>query len=134
VAPHEPAQGTEQVCADLVASAPQVLADAVRREVSPPSAATAAWGEPPIVLRCGVSAPVGADPTTTVLVLDGVSWLPVAGQGGTFFTTVDRAASVEVAVPDDYAPEADVLLDLAPVIEATLPPADTEVSAARADG
>jgi hypothetical protein len=69
-----------------------------------------------------------------VLVLDGVSWLPVAGQGGTFFTTVDRAASVEVAVPDDYAPEADVLLDLAPVIEATLPPADTEVSAARADG
>lgn len=134
VAPHEPEDGTEQVCADFVASTPEVLADAVRREVSPPSSTTAAWGQPPIVLRCGVPAPVSTDPTTGVLVLDDIGWLPVAGDAGTFFTTVDRVAAVEVAVPDDYAPESDVLLDLTPVIEATLPPADAAVNEGRADG
>jgi hypothetical protein len=62
-----------------------------------------------------------ADPTATVLEVDGVEWLPVPGEGGTFFTTVGRVAHVEVAVPDDYAPEADVLSDLTGPVTATVP-------------
>jgi hypothetical protein len=34
---------------------------------------------------------------------------------------VDRDVRVEVAVPDDYAPEAEVLADLAPAVRATVP-------------
>jgi hypothetical protein len=108
------------MCAALVEALPEVVADAVRRDVEPAGPAVAAWGDPPVILRCGVPAPV-ADPTTTVLALDGVDWLPVPGEGGTFFTTVGRAAQVQVAVPDDYAPEADVLSDLADAVTAAVP-------------
>ncbi len=117
---HTPAGGSEAVCAALVAALPDVVADAVRREVQPESAAVAAWGQPPVILRCGVEPPA-ADPGTAVLEVDGVGWVAVAGDGGTFFTTVDRDARVEVAVPDDYAPEAEVLADLAPAVRATVP-------------
>jgi hypothetical protein len=119
---HTPIPGTTAVCADLVEALPETVSDAVRRQVSPPSPGVAAWGQPPVLLRCGVPAATGADPTTAVLEVDGVGWLPVPGTGGTFFSTVDRVAVVEVAVPDDYAPEADVLADLAPAVSATVPP------------
>jgi hypothetical protein len=110
-----------EVCTALVAALPDTVSDAVRREVEPPRRTVAAWGQPPVILRCGVPAPEGVDPTTAVLSVDGVDWLPVPGQNGTFFVTVDRVAVVEVAVPDDYAPEADVLADLAPAVAAAVP-------------
>jgi hypothetical protein len=109
------------VCSDLVAALPDTVSDAVRREVDPPGGTVAAWGKPPVILRCGVPEPAGVDPTTAVLSVDGVDWLPVPGQNGTFFVTVDRVAVVEVAVPRDYAPEADVLADLAPAVAAAVP-------------
>lgn len=118
VTPHAAAPGTEQDCAELVAALPEVVSDAVRREVAPPSTVVAAWGQPPIILRCGVPEPVGTDPTTSVLQVSMVEWLPVAGDGGTFFTTVGTSPVVEVSVPDDYSPEAQVLVDLAPAIRA----------------
>jgi hypothetical protein len=122
VAAFSPEPGTQPGCADLVAALPDVVADAVRRDIEPPRPATAAWGDPPVILRCGVPVPV-ADPTTPVLEVDGVRWLPVPGEGGTFFTTVDRVATVEVAVPDDYAPEADVLSDLTGPVTVLVPEA-----------
>jgi hypothetical protein len=100
------------------------VSDAVRRDVEPRPAQgrAAAWGAPPVVLRCGVPEP--ARPLDAQLFsVDGVDWYAVPGTGGWFFTTVDRAAVVEVAVPDDYAPESDVLVDLAPSITETVPSA-----------
>jgi hypothetical protein len=117
-----PLPGTQDACAALLATLPDTVADAVRREVAPATAGVAAWGQPPVILRCGVPAPTGADPTTALLDVDGVEWLPVPGQGGTFFTTVGRAVDVEVAVPDDYAPEADVLADLGRAVREAVPP------------
>jgi hypothetical protein len=73
------------------------------------------------VLRCGVPLPAEYGPDSRLLEVDGIGWLPVDGEGGTFFTAADRAVHVEVAVPDDYAPEADVLADLAPAILDALP-------------
>jgi len=115
---HTPLPGTDQMCAELVAALPEVVDDAVRRDLEPPSTAVAAWGQPPIILRCGTPEPAGIDPTAAVLEVAGVGWRPLPGQGGTFFVTADRAAVVEVAIPDDYAPEADVLVDLAPAVSA----------------
>jgi hypothetical protein len=117
VADHTPLPGAPDVCADLLAAVPDVLADAVRREVEPASPGVAAWGQPPIILRCGVPEP-SVDPTSPVLEVDGVGWYGIEGDGGTFFVTADRAVTVEVAVPDDYAPEAEVLLDLAGPVSA----------------
>ena len=39
----------------------------VRRDVEPPSEAAAAWGQPPVILRCGVEEPTAVDPTQAVL-------------------------------------------------------------------
>jgi hypothetical protein len=42
--------------------------------------------------------------------------------GGTFFTATDRRPYVEVAVPAEYAPEAEVLADLAAAVTSAIPP------------
>ncbi len=110
--------GTEQACAALVEDLPDVVSDAVRRDVESEPPGVAAWGEPPIVLRCGVELPGEYRPDAQLLDVDGIGWLPVDGEGGTFFTVADREPFVEVAVPDDYAPEAEVLADLSPAITA----------------
>lgn len=118
---HVAEPGTAQVCADLVAALPEVVDDAVRRDVSPASPGVAAWGQPPIILRCGVGEPTGIDPTSAVLDVAGVSWRALPGEGGTFFFSDGRAAVVEVAVPDEYAPEGAVLADLAPAMTESVP-------------
>lgn len=64
-----------------------------------------AWGDPPVILRCGVPRPAGLTPGSAdfVLVVDGVSFLE--GKRGTdhVFTAVDRAVYIEVTVPASYA-------------------------------
>ncbi|WP_116948184.1 DUF3515 domain-containing protein [Jiangella endophytica] len=121
VTPHEPEPGSAGVCAALQDALPDTVDDAVRRDVDPSSEYVAAWGQPPIVLRCGVAMPASYRPDAQLYDVDGVGWLADEGEGGTFFTAVDREVLVEVAVPDDYAPEANVLADLATAILDTDP-------------
>jgi hypothetical protein len=108
--------GTQGLCATLVADLPEVVDDAVRRDLAGQTSGAAVWGQPPIILRCGVPPPSGVDPTQAVLEVAGVGWSAVPGEGGTFFYALDRAAIVEVAIPADYAPEAQVLIDLADAV------------------
>jgi len=122
VEPYVLQPGTDGVCTDLVAALPEVVDDAVRRDVSAPSPGVAVWGQPPIILRCGVPEPAGVDPTQAVLDVAGVGWRAVPGEGGTFFFTADRVAVVEVSVPTDYAPESATLVDLASAVSGTVPP------------
>lgn len=118
VEPYEPQPGSGTACTNLLDSLPDVVDDAVEREVSPDDLPAAAWGSPPIVLRCGVAMPGSYRPDAQLLDVDGVGWLADDGEGGTFFTSADREVLVEVAIPDDYAPEAQVLTDLAaPILE-----------------
>jgi Protein of unknown function (DUF3515) len=120
VDPYEMTPGSAAACAALVEALPRVVSDAVRRDVEGEPAGVAAWGEPPVVLRCGVELPAEYRPDAQLLDVDGVGWLPVDGEGGTFFTVADREPFVEVAVPDDYAPEAEVLTDLSEALRAHL--------------
>ncbi len=118
VEPYEPEPGSSAACTELLGDLPETVDDAVRREISPADAPVAAWGQPAIVLRCGVGLPSSYRPDARLFDVDGVSWLIDEGEGGTFFTAVDRAILVELAVPDDYSPEAAVLSDLAePILE-----------------
>ena len=121
VTPHEPEPASADVCAALHDALPDTVDDAVERDVDPSSEYVAAWGQPAIVLRCGVPMPPSYRPDAQLFEIDGVGWLPDEGDGGMFFTTVDREVLVEVAVPDDYAPEANVLADLASAILDTVP-------------
>jgi hypothetical protein len=64
----------------------------------------AAWGDPAIVLRCGVPRPAALIPDSSALLIpvNGVSFLPVNGKKDNVFTAVDRAAYIEVSVPVSY--------------------------------
>jgi hypothetical protein len=120
VEPYDVTPESGPACARLLDDLPEVVADAVVRDVEPAELPAAAWGQPAIVLRCGVGLPPEYQPDAILSEIDGVAWLPVDGVGGLFFATVDRDPVVEVAVPDAYSP-ADVLGDLAPAISAHLP-------------
>ena len=99
---------------------PSVVAGAGIRPTSAPD--TAAWGEPPITYRCGVSRPAALSPESRLLEVGGVGWLPVEGAGGTGFYAVtwpspSAPAFVEVLVPEEYAAPADVLIDISASLE-----------------
>lgn len=117
----EPEPGSADACARFFDDLPETLGNAVRREVSVDDPLAAAWGSPPIVLRCGVGLPAAYRPDAQLFEVDGVSWLAEDGEGGRFFTSVQRQVLVEVAVPSDYAPEAEILTQLADAIDAAIP-------------
>lgn len=110
-------------CAEVLRALPDELSGAQSRSTN--SQATAAWGEPPITLRCGVE-PTG--PTTdrciTVKGDDGatVDWV-VAPLGTTEedtwqFTTYGRIPAIQVTVPVAYAgtDATTTLVDLGPAV------------------
>ena len=110
-------------CAAMRGRLPDEVDGATVSAVKPQSPFTGAWGSPAIVLRCGVATPAALTPTSQLLVVDGVSWLPEQLTQGYLFTTVGRSVNVEVSVPDHYSPEADALADISPAVAATVPSA-----------
>ena len=107
-------------CGDLVDDLPPQVADQAVREVSPADAPAAAWGDPAIVLRCGVDVPSGFTDTSTCTTVDGVDWYIPEAQlqagGDLTMTSVNRDVSVEVELPEEYFPPATALADLAPAV------------------
>lgn len=79
-----------------------------------------AWGEPAIVLRCGVPRPPALGPTANLLVINGVEWLPEPGDDATTWTSVDRSVYVDVVVPSEQ--DGDLVAVIAEVIVDRLPP------------
>ncbi len=87
-----------------------------RRDTDPDSPAVAAWGDPAVVARCGVTA-IG--PTEVeCLEVDGVGWIPDPLSDGTRFTSFGTDPAVEVLVPSAYAPEGLLLPAFGPVAKA----------------
>jgi hypothetical protein len=115
-------------CRDLIAALPQKVAGQDRREVQPSDALADAWGNPAIVLRCGVPEPPSFSATSQCFAVDGVPWFatdddgrplsdtgPISGD--VVFTTIGRSADVEVVVPDKWTPQADALVDVADAVK-----------------
>ena len=62
-----------------------------------------AWGDPPIIARCGVP-PIG--PTTDQCIdVSGIDWVAHRLTDGVRFTTYGRTPAIEVLVPSAYQPE-----------------------------
>jgi hypothetical protein len=121
VPPPEPAPSARDVCGALADQLPDVVVGQEARDTEPDSDLTAAWGDPAIVLRCGVPEPEALEPTSELVTVDGVDWFPEQLTAGYLFTTYGRVVFVEVSVPDDYAPEAGALTDLADAVQAAVP-------------
>jgi hypothetical protein len=104
-------------CRALVDHLPQRVADQQRRDTEG-SSLGAAWGDPAIVLRCGVGTPEGYSPAAPCQRVNGVDWFvpedQIAHQDrDVTLTTLGRTPRVEVFVPAEYRPPDAVLVDLA---------------------
>lgn len=94
----------DRSCPPLVAALPLRLHELLARPVSSSSPFVQAWGEPPVLLRCGVARPAGfVVGAANVVAVNGVTWFVQQGRDRTVWTVVDRAVYVEVSVPNQYA-------------------------------
>lgn len=106
---------TSAACRTVVAALPDAVADQASTPVD--SARVAAWGDPRIVLRCGVQEPAALQPTSRCDDVDGIGWFTQGREGGgRLFTTIGRDPDVSVEVPPDYEPAGTALVDLADAI------------------
>ncbi|WP_328750801.1 DUF3515 domain-containing protein [Streptomyces sp. NBC_00285] len=119
-----PGAGVAKSCRELDRVLPSKADGQNRRDPEPASALTAGWGDPAIILRCGVVRPSKMDdPEADGVEVDGVGWLLEKQDDGSFrFTTTLRKAYVEVTIPrsrtgNGMAP----LVDLAPAIKKAIP-------------
>jgi hypothetical protein len=108
---------SEEACSRLVEELPDSVGDQDRRPVTA-DALGAAWGDPPIVLRCGVGRAAGFDRFATCQETNGVGWFipeeQITGRATeVLMTTIGRVPRVEVRVPPDYFPPAATMVDLA---------------------
>lgn len=112
-----PAGVAQTICAAMMNDLPAQVLDQGRRPVEP-GAFSAAWAKPVITLRCGVAKPAALDDASQCFEVNGVGWFAEQTTGGYLFTTIGRAAYVEVGVPSAYAPEANALVDVAATVSA----------------
>lgn len=104
----------EVPCEAVHAAAPDVVADQEKRPVTDDQAL--AWGDPAIILRCGIAEPEALEPTSQCHQIGPVGWFAEDRPGSQVFTTIGRDVHISVEVPDDYEPAADALIDLGDVI------------------
>ncbi|MET0965823.1 MAG: DUF3515 domain-containing protein [Nakamurella sp.] len=118
---------TTASCTELIAALPDPLGQLPRRELvrgeDPLLAGVAAWGEPAVVLRCGVPTPTELTCSAPVQVVNGVTWLLLGGGGATTYLAVDRAVRVALTVPDSVT-STGPWQEISSLIGATLPARD----------
>ncbi|WP_116243793.1 DUF3515 domain-containing protein [Nocardiopsis sp. FIRDI 009] len=121
VEPPEVDEATARTCAAFVASLPDTLMDAERATVRPESELTAAWGDPPIGVRCGVPRPSALAPDSVLQEVNGVPWLPLPADDPTMYVAVGHTAYVELTVPPTHGPPAAALTTLSAAVEEHIP-------------
>ncbi|MBU6347232.1 MAG: DUF3515 family protein [Actinomycetales bacterium] len=111
-------------CSSLISRLPKQVADQEWREIAKTSTSdpeiTAAWGEPVIGLRCGVTRPATIESTSQLITVNRVDWFPEQLSSGWRFTSMNTQGFVEVTVPNKYQPEANALVDLSTAIKPQL--------------
>ncbi|MFJ8472746.1 DUF3515 domain-containing protein [Kitasatospora sp. NPDC094011] len=127
VAAPQPSGKAADYCRKLTAALPAELLGHARRDPSPASPYTAAWGDSHrVVLRCGIDRPEELDgehaKDWSPTVDDVTWWSQQLGDGGHRFVTTMRAAYVEVTVPAGAAQNPfDPAAALTDAVKATIP-------------
>jgi hypothetical protein len=107
-------------CPGVISALPVTLNGSHSRPAHSTSAYVAAWGDPPMVLRCGVPRPPKFVRTSMVISIEGVQWFTEQEHDTVVWTVVDRPVYIEVTVPTTYGstPIADLSEDLAKALPA----------------
>lgn len=119
-------------CGRLAAELPDELdagdaGELGRRELAAPAPpGTAAWGDTPVVLRCGLGRPAELTATSRLLDVSGVLFLELTGPGMSSWVAVDRGTYVALTVPDGLG--SGPLQQVAGTIAGTLPVQDVDVT------
>ena len=101
-------------CPAVMSGLPLDLQAEPSRKVQSDSPFAYAWGEPPVVLVCGVPRPAGYVVGASAIQINGVQWfVDISDPAKTVWTTVDRPVYVEVTLPPS--------VDSAPVTALTVP-------------
>jgi len=109
VAAPPPNAAADAPCATLVGDLPTAITTSTGTLSGRPAQSTwdyvAAWGNPAIVLRCGVPRPAGltVDSAAFVVAVDNVNFFESKTGSDFVFTAIDRAAYIEVDVPKSYS-------------------------------
>lgn len=116
------AESQRAACRALIGSLPDAVSDQQERKTTG-NPLGAAWGNPPIVLRCGVGRPADYDPLVGCQTANGLDWfVPRTGMNDqdvdVVMTTYGRVPSVEVRLPAEYRPPIAAMVDLGPAIDA----------------
>ena len=112
-------------CTAFTADLPPSLAGEDPREVDPPDALGAAYGDPAYVVRCGVPVPTDFDEAVSACeVAEGVGWYVAPEEfddqdADVTLTAAGYRPVVSVTVPGDERPEgpAAAIAELAPVVD-----------------
>ncbi|MWA13868.1 DUF3515 family protein [Streptomyces sp. BA2] len=113
-----------ELCRNLDKRLPKKVDGLGRVDPEPKSELTAGWGDPAIILRCGVAKPPKMnDPEADGVTADGVNWLIEEQDDGSFrFTTTLRKAYVEITLPKERAGDGvSPLTDFAAPVKKTIP-------------
>ena len=121
MSPPETDGTTTEVCSAFVDELPDTLMDAERAEIRPESEIMAAWGDPPISLRCGVPRPDSLQPDSLLEEVNGVAWLPQPEDEPTMFTAVGHEAYIELQVPSGHGAPAPALTTMSDLISEHVP-------------
>jgi hypothetical protein len=118
-----------KACRDLVDDLPDTMAGHDRREITGDTAYGAAWGDPAIVLVCGVDDPPSRTDTSTCVEVDGTGWYvpdsvlatTVGGDETADVPTTELNYSPRVAlfIPGGYRPEgfSDSIATIGPLVQ-----------------
>jgi hypothetical protein len=110
-------------CPVLMGQLPLELAGEASRLVESDSPFGYAWGDPPVVLVCGVAPAAGYVVGAATIAISGVEWfVDTADPDVVVWTTVDRNVPVQVRVP--ATTDSATVTALCPILTTALPYAD----------
>jgi hypothetical protein len=90
----------DAACPALMSALPLELAGEKSRPVRSSSPFAYAWGDPPVVLVCGVDRPAGFVATSGLIQIDAVQWyVDDSAPDTVVWTAVDRSVYVQLSIP-----------------------------------
>ncbi|HEY2166335.1 MAG TPA: DUF3515 domain-containing protein [Jatrophihabitantaceae bacterium] len=129
-----PNPGADTPCTAVIGHLPLTLAGLAARPARSTWPYVVAWGNPAIVLRCGVPRPPGLVPGSDAFTagIDGVFYWVDHEKSDTVFIAIDRAVYIEVTVPTQYAggplaPISDAITKALPAV-CVVDPNETDLS------
>jgi hypothetical protein len=114
----------QAVCQRVVNALPDDLGGQSRRKTQPAAALGGAWGDPALVVQCGVDAPAGLTRTSQCTVVNGVGWFVPPDQvadnsADVVLSTVGYRPMLQLTVPAKYrgGSLAAAEVELAPIVK-----------------